>query len=165
MTAVLQQIFVICGNLARFFGRLTFSCREYHRAPPKSPLAQLAYALRSARIRSVADARDARLSPKVRRALEETRRICRAQDGEMSSGNHRLGLAVYPGSFNPPTLVHIDIARRVAELDGIDAIWVDMTLHRSKKLYIDQVRSNTCLANHSLVSDLLFAFLEGCAVR
>ena len=38
--------------------------------------------------------------------------------------------------------MHIELVRRVCELDGIDAVWLDMTVHVAKKLYIAQVASD-----------------------
>mmetsp|Transcript_15717 Transcript_15717/g.41346 ORF Transcript_15717/g.41346 Transcript_15717/m.41346 type:complete len:316 (-) Transcript_15717:485-1432(-) len=103
-------------------------------AQSKEPLAAVATALRADTIRSVADAHRVRESAPMRSAIEAVRAAAAGRPG-----HRRVGLAVYPGSFNPPSIVHVDIARRVAELDGIDAIWLDMTSHRSQKLYIDQV--------------------------
>jgi len=49
------------------------------------------------------------------------------------------GLAIFPGSFNPPSRIHVDLVRRVGELPGIDAVWLDMTTHVDKKGYIVSV--------------------------
>jgi len=48
-------------------------------------------------------------------------------------------LAVFPGSFNPPSRVHVEIAQRVNALPGVDAVWLDMTIHRTHKQYVDTV--------------------------
>ncbi|KAL1527504.1 hypothetical protein AB1Y20_008960 [Prymnesium parvum] len=106
------------------------------RLPPaaaaKAPLAALAAALRSQTIRSAADVRRVHTRPPLSHALAAVRRVA----------SRRVGLAVYPGSFNPPSLVHIEIAARVGRLPGVDAVWLDMTSHRSQKLYLDQVLSD-----------------------
>ena len=51
-------------------------------------------------------------------------------------------LAVFPGSFNPPTKVHVDIVKRVLEMKDVEALWVDMTVHRTKKTRIAEVLSH-----------------------
>eukprot|EP00939_MAST-03C_sp_MAST-3C-sp1_P002075 g2075.t1 len=58
-----------------------------------------------------------------------------------SGGIHRKGstLAIYPGSFNPPSSVHVDVVRRVCDMDSIQAVWLDMTIHRTKKKTVGQV--------------------------
>ena len=38
--------------------------------------------------------------------------------------------------------MHIELVRRVCELDGVDAVWLDMTVHVAKKLYIREVASD-----------------------
>lgn len=65
-----------------------------------------------------------------------------------------LGLAVFPGSFNPPSHVHVEIVRRVCALPDIDAVWMDMTLHRSCKLYVDVVREDRLRMAEAAVNHL-----------
>ena len=66
---------------------------------------------------------------------------------EISSSKKRTdeketSLAVFPGSFNPPTKVHVDIVKRVLEMKDVEALWVDMTVHRTKKTRIAEVLSH-----------------------
>jgi len=49
------------------------------------------------------------------------------------------GLAIYPGSFNPPHSLHVRMAQAVCHVPGVDALWLDMTMHRSKKHYVGTV--------------------------
>jgi hypothetical protein len=50
-----------------------------------------------------------------------------------SGGSQGVGIAVFPGSFNPPSVGHVKIAEAVLSLPGVDAIWFDLTIHRDKK--------------------------------
>eukprot|EP00656_Telonema_subtile_P053145 TRINITY_DN7602_c0_g1_i2.p1 TRINITY_DN7602_c0_g1~~TRINITY_DN7602_c0_g1_i2.p1 ORF type:complete len:277 (+),score=41.53 TRINITY_DN7602_c0_g1_i2:98-928(+) len=53
-----------------------------------------------------------------------------------------FGLAVFPGSFNPPSIMHCEIARQVMSLPGVNSLWLDMTIHRTKKLYLESLRED-----------------------
>jgi nicotinate (nicotinamide) nucleotide adenylyltransferase len=63
-------------------------------------------------------------------------------------------LAVFPGSFNPPTKVHVDIVKRVLEMKDVEALWVDMTVHRTKKTRIAEVLSHRTKMTRSAVRDV-----------
>jgi nicotinic acid mononucleotide adenylyltransferase len=64
-------------------------------------------------------------------------------------------LALYPGSFNPPSRMHVDVARRVSALPGIDAVWLDMTSHVGEKQHVQQV-----LADRVRMAEIAVAGLE-----
>jgi len=49
------------------------------------------------------------------------------------------GLAIFPGSFNPPSNIHLQIIDQACETAGVDAVWMEMTVHRSKKYYVGRV--------------------------
>eukprot|EP00658_Telonema_sp_P-2_P036095 TRINITY_DN26167_c0_g1_i1.p1 TRINITY_DN26167_c0_g1~~TRINITY_DN26167_c0_g1_i1.p1 ORF type:complete len:315 (+),score=16.86 TRINITY_DN26167_c0_g1_i1:98-1042(+) len=51
-----------------------------------------------------------------------------------------VGLAVFPGSFNPPSIMHCEIMKQVTSIPGVDTLWLDMTIHRTKKLYLESLR-------------------------
>jgi len=40
------------------------------------------------------------------------------------------GLAIFPGSFNPPHNLHLEMVKAACEVSGVDALWLDMTMHR-----------------------------------
>ena len=106
-------------------------------APAKTELARLAEQIRG-RITSLDDARAfARAASRARWGGG----AFRPPPGR-DPGARPLGLAIYPGSFNPPSRVHIELVRRVCELEGVDAVWLDMTVHVAKKLYIREVASD-----------------------
>ncbi|CAE8616691.1 unnamed protein product, partial [Polarella glacialis] len=54
-----------------------------------------------------------------------------------------FSLAIYPGSFNPPSVAHVEIARVVMQMRttrGIDAVWLDMAVHSGgSKAYVDTI--------------------------
>ena len=52
------------------------------------------------------------------------------------------GLAIYPGSFNPPSRVHVEIAAALSRIEGVDAVWLDMTVHK------DASKSKPALDSH-----------------
>lgn len=97
--------------------------REQHRAEVASVL-RLAQELRSTSLTSVSEARALIARTKLR------------------GKRRRFGLAVFPGSFNPPSIMHCEIARQVTSLPGVDALWLDMTIHRTKKLYLESLRED-----------------------
>lgn len=48
-------------------------------------------------------------------------------------------LAVFPGSFNPPTRVHVEICKSLLRMEDVDSVWLDMTVHTDKKAYVSDV--------------------------
>lgn len=49
------------------------------------------------------------------------------------------GLAIFPGSFNPPHNLHLEMVKAACAVPGVDAMWLDMTMHRAKKYYVGMV--------------------------
>ena len=66
----------------------------------------------------------------------------------------RKSLAIFPGSFNPPTRVHVEIVQRVLEMGDVEALWVDMTVHRTKKTRIAEVLSHRTRMARSAVREI-----------
>ena len=70
----------------------------------------------------------------------------------MSHGQRRTSLAVYPGSFDPPTNGHLDIARRAARL--FDTLVVAVYAVPAKQLLFS-VEERVCLWKEVLASEAL----------
>lgn len=69
-------------------------------------------------------------------------------------------LAIYPGSFNPPTHAHFAIASTVAAMPEVDALWMDLTTPYGNKTAIA-----TVVEERRIMVDLLLKKLPkvGCA--
>lgn len=119
-------------------------------APRKQALAQMATELRLAQVTSQEDAR--RLAGTAR-----WRALLRAAVLDARGKGRPLGLAVYPGSFNPPSRVHVEVVKQVSALPTVDGVWLDMTAHRAKKLYIDSVKIDRARMADCAVDHLMTA--------
>lgn len=87
------------------------------------------------------------LSPQERHALWGERAAVDSELGEKRSdlktttAHSRRLLAVYPGSFNPPTRAHRAIAATVAAMPEVEALWMDLTTPYQLKQGIAEVAS------------------------
>ena len=104
--------------------RSTTRLFETRRAAPSHPLVSLAKILRENHIKDRSDAL---------RLMATLRPEDRPPAG--------CGLAIYPGSFNPPHNLHVRMSKAVCDVEGVDALWLDMTMHQSKKHYVGSVEN------------------------
>jgi len=126
-------------TLRRRTAQSALASHEHVDRPADDPIAstlQLAKQLRDAHITSVAEAED------FAAGLHQLH----SRDG--------LGLAVFPGSFNPPSCMHQEIARQVMAIDGVSALWLDMTIHRTKKLYLDKIKDDRFAMTELAAADI-----------
>lgn len=104
-------------------------------AAPKAAVVRMAEEIQRAGVSSLEDAKQLASTPQWTSLVE-------AAAAEAKAAGRRLGVAVYPGSFNPPSLAHVEATRQIAALPEVDAVWLDMTTHRDKKLHISQVTAH-----------------------
>eukprot|EP00750_Incisomonas_marina_P002478 INCI12356.1.p1 GENE.INCI12356.1~~INCI12356.1.p1 ORF type:complete len:434 (-),score=51.90 INCI12356.1:22-1323(-) len=84
------------------------------------------------------------LTPQERNALWGGRTIDTELGGQrldLKAAHPRRLLAVYPGSFNPPTRAHRAIAATVAAMPEVQALWMDLTTPYQLKMGIAEVAS------------------------
>ena len=77
-----------------------------------------------------------------------------SREGSRYGSSPLAALAIYPGSFNPPSRMHVDIAKRVSELPGIGAVWLDMTSHVDEKSYVERFLADRVRMAELAVADL-----------
>jgi len=102
---------------------------------PRAAVVRMAEEIQRAGVSSLEDAKQLAGTPQWSSLVE-------AAANEAKVEGRRLGLAIYPGSFNPPSLAHVEATRQIAAQSEVDAVWLDMTTHRDKKLHISQVTAH-----------------------
>lgn len=66
--------------------------------------------------------------------LESARKLLQREAPRNAAAARGFSLAVYPGTFNPPTHAHVAVAQAVIdEVPGVEAVWLDMAVHKGQK--------------------------------
>ena len=126
------------GGAMRF---IVCSCLE--RPPPRSPSLHTLYRRRRPNKKLGLAAR-----------AHSIRGPTYSREGSRHGSSPLAALAIYPGSFNPPSRMHVDIAKRVSELPGIGAVWLDMTSHVDEKSHVESFLADRVRMAELAVADL-----------
>jgi nicotinic acid mononucleotide adenylyltransferase len=156
-TAVLAPLMLVGMSLRAVV--VTILRHAWHRRTrwkSKDPLARFASIVANEKVACLDDAR--RLSDSVC-FWEQGLQAMGAGAAGGATAKRPLHLAIFPGSFNPPSHVHVEMARRVCNLPGVDGIWLDMAVHHNHKAYVSTVE-----ADRMRMAELAVAHLPGVGV-